>query len=82
MLAGYTYGPLLGLFTLGLFTKINLRDGLVPVICLTAPVITYLIANTFKSVLGEYQIGNELILINGSITVVLLMLIRRKGLVS
>ncbi len=78
MLAGYTYGPLLGLFTLGLFTKINLHDKLVPIICIAAPVITYLIANTFKSILGEYQIGNELILINGSITAALLLLIKKR----
>lgn len=81
MLAGYTYGPLLGLFTLGLFTKINLRDKLVPIICLTAPVITYLIANTFKSILGEYQIGNELILINASITMGLLLLVQKRAVV-
>lgn len=80
MLAGYTYGPLLGLFTLGLFTKINLRDGLVPVICLAAPVITYLIANTFKGILGEYQIGNELILINGGITTLMLLLVQKRTL--
>ncbi|MBK7669602.1 MAG: hypothetical protein IPJ32_21055 [Sphingobacteriaceae bacterium] len=39
MLAGYTYGPLLGLFALGLFTKVNLNDKLVPIICLVAPVV-------------------------------------------
>jgi Na+/proline symporter len=82
MIAGYTYGPLLGLFTLGLFTKINLRDKLVPVICLIAPVITYLLSNTFKSVLGDYQIGNELILINALITMLLLLLIRERRAVQ
>jgi SSS family transporter len=81
MLAGYTYGPLLGLFTLGLFTKINLNDKLVPIICLVAPVVTYLLANTFKSILGDYQIGNELILINGSITIIMLCLIQKRRLV-
>lgn len=77
MLAGYTYGPLLGLFALGLFTKINLKDSFVPVICILAPIITYLLSNTFKSVFGAYQIGNELILINAVITVSLLLLISR-----
>jgi Na+/proline symporter len=45
MLAGYTYGPLLGLFAIGLFTKLNLNDKLVPVICVVAPAITYVLAN-------------------------------------
>lgn len=80
MLAGYTYGPLLGLFTLGFFTKLNLNDKLVPVVCVIAPIITYLLANTFKSVLGDYQIGNELILINATITIVLLSLVQKKRL--
>lgn len=80
MLAGYTYGPLLGLFTLGLFTKINLNDKLVPLICIIAPVITYLLANNFKSVLGDYQIGNELILINALITALLLSTIQKRRL--
>jgi SSS family transporter len=80
MVAGYTYGPLLGLFALGLFTKINLKDAFVPIVCLIAPVLTYLIANTWKSVLGTYQVGNELILINGLITVLLLSLIKERRL--
>lgn len=81
MLAGYTYGPLLGLFALGLFTKINLNDKLVPVICLVAPVVTYLLANNFKFILGEYQIGNELILINAVITIALLSSIQKRRLI-
>lgn len=80
MLAGYTYGPLLGLFTLGFFTKLNLNDKLVPLVCIIAPVMTYLLANTFKSVLGDYQIGNELILINATITIILLSLVQKKRL--
>jgi SSS family transporter len=80
MVAGYTYGPLLGLFALGLFTKVNLKDTFVPIVCLIAPVLTYLIANTWKSMLGSYQIGNELILINGIITILLLSLIKERRL--
>jgi Na+/proline symporter len=80
MLAGYTYGPLLGLFTLGLFTKLKINDKLVPVVCIIAPVITYLLSNTFKSILGDYQIGNELILINAGITILLLSLVQKRRL--
>jgi solute:Na+ symporter, SSS family len=81
MIAGYTYGPLLGLFALGLFTRVNLKDKIVPVICCAAPVITYLLANNFKWILGEYQIGNELILINALITIGLLSLIKERRLI-
>lgn len=81
MIAGYTYGPLLGLFALGLFTKVKLNDVFVPFVCILAPIITYLISNTFKSILGDYQIGNELILINGGITILLLSLIQKRRLV-
>ena len=78
MLAGYTYGPLLGLFAIGLFTKHNLNDKLVPVICVIAPVITYILANYIIKTMTSYEIGNELILINAGITVLGLMLVRRK----
>jgi Na+/proline symporter len=78
MIAGYTYGPLLGLFALGLFTKIKLNDLFVPFVCIMAPILTYLLSNNLKSLLGEYQIGNELILINGTITLILLSLIQKR----
>lgn len=82
MLAGYTYGPLLGLFGIGLFTKINLNDKLVPIICVIAPVVTYLFANYFIKHISTYEIGNELILINAGITALGLMLVRKKGVVK
>lgn len=77
MLAGYTYGPLLGLFTIGLFSKIKLNDRLVPVICVLAPVITYVLANYVIKTMTSYEIGNELILLNAGITVFGLMFVRR-----
>ena len=45
MIAGYTHRSLLGLFTVGLFTKWNLNDTKVPIICVLAPIITYILAN-------------------------------------
>lgn len=78
MLAGYTYGPLLGLFAIGLFTKISLKDGRVPFICVIAPMLTYVIANYFVKEYSTYEIGNELIVINASITILGLLLIKRK----
>ncbi|OJV27091.1 MAG: sodium:solute symporter [Bacteroidetes bacterium 37-13] len=72
MLAGYTYGPLLGMFAFGIFSKRKVKDTLVPVLCVIAPAISYALSywvNTMKpEYLNGYQIGNELILVNGLIT--------------
>ena len=77
MLAGYTYGPLLGLFAIGLFTKLILNDKLVPIICVVAPVITYVLANYVVKPYSNYEIGNELIIINACVTIVGLMFVRK-----
>jgi Na+/proline symporter len=65
--AGYTYGPLLGLFIFGLFTKIHIRDKWVPAVCLAAPLITWQIEAFAKTAL-KADVGFLLILINGLIT--------------
>jgi Na+/proline symporter len=79
MLAGYTYGPLLALFAAGLFTKIDLNDKLVPVACLMGPLLCYFLKTTTARNPDGYQIGNELILVNGLITLMCLMLFRKKA---
>ena len=78
MLAGYTYGPLLGLFAIGLFTKQQLSDRLMPVVCVVAPIITYILANYVVKTMTTYEIGNELILINAGITILGLMFVRKR----
>jgi hypothetical protein len=78
MLAGYTYGPLLGLFTIGLFTKLNLKDKLVPIICVIAPILTYIIANYIVKPFCSYQIGNELIIINAGVTIIGLLMVKKR----
>lgn len=82
MLAGYTYGPLLGLFAIGLFTKLQLNDKLVPIICVIAPVITYVLANYIVKPMTTYEIGNELIIINAGITMLGLMFVIRKEAIT
>lgn len=78
--AGYTYGPLLGLFAFGIFSKRQLTENaLIPIICLAAPVICYLLSVEAKKWLGGYQIGIELLLINGLITYLGLWLISKKS---
>jgi solute:Na+ symporter, SSS family len=79
IVAGYTYGPLLALFILGLFTKLNLKDKWVPVACILGPVVTYLISTNSESIFGAYQIGMELILINAFITALFLFVFRKKN---
>jgi solute:Na+ symporter, SSS family len=77
-LAGITYGPLLGIFFLGIFSKIQLRDQLVPIVCIAAAAITYLLKTNSKSLFGDYQIGPELIVINAIITIIGLIFISKR----
>lgn len=79
MLAGYTYGPLLGLFIIGLFTKMNLKDASVPVVCIIAPVVTYVLANYVIKTMTPYEVGNELILLNAGMTILGLLFVRKSG---
>ncbi|KYP16218.1 sodium:solute symporter [Flavihumibacter sp. CACIAM 22H1] len=78
-LAGYTYGPLLGLFSFGILSKRNFADTyLVTFICLLSPVLSYFISQHAHNWLGGYQIGIELLLINGLITYFGLLMISKK----
>ncbi len=65
--AGYTYGPLLGLFAFGILTKRKVRDYFVPAIGLLSPVITYIININSEAWLGGYKFGFELLILNGLI---------------
>jgi Na+/proline symporter len=66
--AGYTYGPLLGMFAFGLFTKRRLNDRVMPVIAILSPFVTLLIDRYSGVLLGGYKFGFELLLVNGLIT--------------
>lgn len=68
LVAGYTYGPLLGLFGFGLFSTRKANDRWIPWIAIAAPTITYFISSGSKTFLGGYQFGVELILLNGALT--------------
>lgn len=76
--AGLTYGPLLGLFAFGMLTKFHIRDRLVPVVVLIAPLLSWLINTYSAQIFNGYQVGFELIIINGAITFAGLLLIRTK----
>lgn len=77
-LAGFTYGPLLGLFAFGILTKYKVKDNLVPYICVIAPALSFLIDKYQSLIFGDFKIGLELLIINGLITFVGLWLIRKK----
>jgi Na+/proline symporter len=77
-IAGYTYGPLLGLFVFGMFTRYRIRDRLVPVAVVLAPVLTFLIQH-FSRQWINYVFSFELLLINGLLTFLFLWFIRRRS---
>lgn len=88
--AGYTYGPLLGLFAFGLFTKRTLVEPMVPVIAIVVPVVCYFVSTHIQSwtggvlqengkYLGGYIFGNELLIVNGLLTFFGLWLISKSS---
>jgi len=78
-LAGYTYGPLLGLFAFGIFTRRHLPDtGMITAICLAAPLLCYFLSKFSAQWLGGFQIGIELLLINGILTFLGLWLVSKR----
>ena len=79
-IAGYTYGPLLGLYAFGLFTHWQVRDRWVPLVAILSPVLCYLLKLYSKQLFGGYQLGFELLLLNGVITFVGLCLIKTQTL--
>ncbi len=76
--AGYTYGPLLGMYFFGLFTKFNVKDKYVPLICVVSPLICYFINAYSKDWFNGYIFGFELLILNGCITFMGLLVVRKK----
>ncbi|MDB9859111.1 sodium:solute symporter [Algibacter sp.] len=76
--AGYTYGPLLGLFAFGIYTKVQLKDKYVWIVAIIAPIVSYFINEYSVDLLSGYQIGFEILILNGILTFLGLILIRRK----
>jgi len=75
--AGYTYGPLLGLYSFGLFTKYQVKDKYVPLVAILSPLICYVLKDNAE-VWFHYPIGFELLMYNGFITFAGLYLIRKR----
>lgn len=75
--AGYTYGPLLGLYAFGLFTNWQVKDKLVPLIAILAPVLSYIISVNSLAWFG-FEFGFFILILNGFLTFLGLILLRRK----
>jgi len=76
--AGYTYGPLLGLFAFGIFTNYKIKDKFVWIVALASVTIVFMLGKIPADYLGGYMIGYELLPLNGLFTFLGLILIRRK----
>jgi len=74
--AGYTYGPLLGLYAFGLFTKTQVKDKWVPVVTLIAPILCYFFSQNSMEWFG-FKLGFELLMLNGFLTFIGLLAIRK-----
>ncbi|MCR4658728.1 MAG: sodium:solute symporter [Bacteroidales bacterium] len=72
--AGFTYGPLLGMYAFGLFTKRKADDRIVPIVAVLAPVICYVLKTHSEQWLWGYRFGFEILLLNGLITFIGLIL--------
>lgn len=77
--AGYTYGPLIGLFFYGLWSKAEVNDKLIPVVCIIAPILSYVLDQNSQNWFGGYQFGFEMLLVNGILTYFGLILISLYG---
>ena len=78
--AGYTYGPLLGMYAFGLFSKFKVRDKLVPVVCLLSPVLCYILNVNSEEWFNGFEFGFEMLVINGALTFAGLFIIKKEGL--
>ncbi len=76
--AGYTYGPLLGLFLFGMFTKIKIKDTLIPIVAILAPILTYLLNIYFKNAFN-FDFGFFNIAVNASLTIMGLLIIKKSN---
>ncbi|RYY00844.1 MAG: sodium:solute symporter [Gammaproteobacteria bacterium] len=77
--ATYTYGPLLGLFAFGILTKRKVKDSVVPYIAVAAPLVCFFFDKFQKSLFGSFEIGLELIIINGLLVFLGLWLFSKPG---
>jgi Na+/proline symporter len=76
--AGYTYGPLLGLYSFGLFTKIQVNDKWIPAVAILSPLISHGIKIASSQIFPGYHMGFEFLILNGLVTFLGLLLLRKR----
>ncbi len=79
-IAGYTYGPLLGMFTFGLFTRWRVKDRVMPYIAIVSPIICFFLNTYSEELLGGYKFGFELLIVNGIITFAGMLIFKEKAI--
>lgn len=79
-IAGYTYGPLLGLYSFGMFTRRKIRDRFTPLVAVLSPLICYILSVNSVEWLNGYKFGFELLILNGALTFAGLWLISKNSL--
>ncbi|MBS4070659.1 MAG: sodium:solute symporter [Algoriphagus sp.] len=79
IIAGYTYGPLLGLYSFGLFTKFQVKDNWVPYLAVAAPLLTFMVSSNSEKWLWGYKFGFEALILNGALMFLGLYLVRKKS---
>jgi SSS family transporter len=79
ILASYTYGPILGLFAFGIFTKFKVKDRYIPIVAIISPILCYILQTNSESWFGGYKFSYELLIFNALFTFIgLSLLIKRK----
>jgi len=79
---GFTYGPLLGLYAFGLFTRWSIRDAWVPLVCVLAPLLSFILHKNSLQWFNGYQFGFEILIVNGLLTFLGLLLLANHGKVD
>lgn len=79
ILASYTYGPILGMFAFGIFTKKQVRDKYIPVVAIVSPILCYILQRNSEAWFGGYQFSYELLIFNALFTFIGLCLLIKKN---
>ena len=79
VLSSYTYGPLLGLFTFGIFSKRRVRDRLIPLVVILSPILCYILDSNSVEWFGGYHFSYEILIINALFTMLGLLICSHKA---
>lgn len=82
ILASYTYGPILGMFAYGLFSKRQVRDRYIPIVAIVAPILCYILQMNSEEWFGGYKFSYEILIFNALFTAIGLAMLSKKELVS